>query len=231
MDMSQTDERLSPTLREIRETLAKDFGDAWLLNDAAHRQRHFDEVEDVGHYLNRTLRMGFDPKLITLSAYFHDLFAWSRFNHHKLSAEWVRTTDYHLIKALTPEDRELVAQGCQHHRASGVGGWPSKFAELICAADRGFPCEVRALVIRCITGNIVKMAGSTNLEILQHVTQHIKDKYGSNGYARFPDCYQWAFSQQLDKQRLIVDSMVIVGDQLHIADEPFTHPFQQNQAH
>ncbi len=72
-------------LDTMRERIILDFTPAYQLNDEAHRVKHFSNVEKCGNEINQRLGLGFDSRLILLVAFFHDMFAWSRINHHDMS--------------------------------------------------------------------------------------------------------------------------------------------------
>lgn len=195
-------------LTHVRQTLCKDFEKAWKLNDKAHRIEHFQDVEETGHIINRRACNGaHDDKLILLAAYFHDMFAWSRFNHHLLSATWVRTTDYPLVEVLSDKNRELLAQGCEYHRASGTAIFPSEFAELICSADRGRPGNVDGMVMRAFQYRKSHFPKMGRKEALKSSVAHVKEKYGTDGYARYPNLYLKAMGNELAEQRLKIDAL------------------------
>lgn len=193
-------------LQEIREKIICDFSQAWELNDRGHRIEHFTEVERCGNYINEKLQLGFDPKLIMLVAHFHDLFSWSRNNHHLLSASWVQTTDYPAIENLTSEERSLVADGCREHRASNTDVFKNQFAELMSSADRGFPdLDLEKMIQRAID---YRLARGYVLEYARAgAILHIKEKYGTQGYARYPSLYREVFKDDLNNQQRLVDSL------------------------
>lgn len=211
-------------LDNVRRQITQDFQEAWSINDAAHRYRHFSEVEAVANYINHRQQLQVDCQLILYAAFFHDLFSWSRDNHHKLSAEWIRTTSYPLISSLLGEDRELVAGACEHHRASGIGMlFPSMFAELICAADRGWPGQINAMIKRCQAGYAGKPHLPSEEEVNQHVVMHLKDKFGTQGYARLPTLYTATFGDIIRQRQEIFDSLTLIDGQISpVEDIPFT---------
>lgn len=197
--MSNKDE-----LDDMRFTIINDFSQAWSLNDAAHREEHFRMVELTGHHINKTLRLGFNPKHILLVAYFHDLFSWSRHNHHLMSGEWIMTTDYPLIAQLNPEERYLVASGCREHRASNQQPFTNQFAELMSSADRGFPEKnLKGMLQRAIEYRLHR--GDNHEEARKGALTHLKEKFGSQDYARYPNLYLQAFQKELQEQRDLVD--------------------------
>lgn len=191
----------------LRESIIDEFTKHWELNDAAHRIEHFLEVEGCGNYINDTLGLGYSPKLIMLVAFFHDLFAWSRYNHHLLSAEWVSSTDNPLFADLTEREVLLVAAGCREHRGSGTMPFTCEFAEMMCSADRGFPStDLTGMLSRAVA---FRTAQGVSEEIaIIDAKVHLKEKFGSNGYARYPRLYQKAFGDQLLKQQQAVDDLV-----------------------
>jgi len=177
----------------------QDFSKAWEVNDEAHRFKHFSQVEMCGNEINNRLGLGHEPVLILFSAFFHDMFAWSRFNHHLLSAEWIMTTDYDLIDTLTEHQRELVAAGCREHRASGKDPFTCQFAELMCAADRELPGNIPAMLERAIQYRMGQ--GNSFDASIGPSIKHIKEKFGDGGYARYPKLYLDAFGDELKAQR------------------------------
>jgi hypothetical protein len=180
--------------------LREDFSNTWAVNDPAHREEHFNAVYRCGLDIQDKLGMSFDPKLILLVAYFHDLFAWSRVNHHQLSHNWVKTTDYPIIAELTLEDRFLVADGCFEHRASNTDQFSNMFAELMNSADRGIPnVDPSHLFQRSFICNYGKTRDVESSVVKAHA--HVIEKFGIGGYARFSDVYKAAYGEVLKQQQ------------------------------
>lgn len=189
-------------LEEMRNEIITDFSKAWELNDKAHRIEHFDNVFKCGLYINEKLGLGYHPSLILLTAFFHDMFSWSRFNHHQLSSEWIKTTDYHIIASQPPEARSLIAIGCMEHRASRTEPFSCEFGELMSSADREMPGDVFAMVERAVKFRMAR--GMSREEALGPAVEHIKEKYGHSGYARYPEMYLKVFGGELEEQRLTI---------------------------
>lgn len=191
----------------LRSSIIAQFKEVWELNDLAHRENHFEEVFQCGMVINDTLGKRYDPKLIMLAAYFHDMFAWSRHNHHEMSHRWVNTTDNQLFVNLNSHDRWMVASGCLQHRASYKGLFNHEFSELINAADRGFPGEVDLMLQRAIQ---YRTKWYPEMEFGDRITEsikHIKEKFGKEGYARYPELYERAFKGKLDLQREAIEAL------------------------
>lgn len=200
--MNLHDFGMIPTLSymdRLRYVIIRDFTAKWELNDPAHRLEHFANVERCALVIDDRLNLGQDKALILLAAFFHDLFAWSRTNHHLLSETYVRTTDYHIFKGLLPDEREMVALACGQHRASYKGEFSNVLCELINAADRDLPGDVEAMMRRSLAYNLAQ--GHSQEEADRIMRTHLKEKFGVNGYARYPKIYQDAFGDELEQQR------------------------------
>lgn len=194
----------------LRKDLKEAFGQHWGLNDAAHQQSHFEEVYRTGYHINKKLGWHYDPKDIFFAAYFHDLFAWSRINHHELSAHWFETTDHLLILLHYGNNlsgRRLVTAGCREHRASFKGEFSNTFAELINSADRGMPGDASAMLFRAVQYREHHFPEQSEDQRMAESIKHIKDKFGHNGYARYPNMYKRVFGEELELQRQAIDKL------------------------
>lgn len=192
-------------LSNLREQIIVEFSPKWNLNDPAHRREHFLEVEKCGHYINQKLGI-FDPKHILFVAWFHDLFTWDRSNHHLMAAHWIRTSSHHILSHLSREgEREIVALACEEHRASFAGEYSNLFCELMACADRGFPGDVVSMLQRAIQYR--RYRGYSEKESLEGAVKHLKEKFGSGGYARYPDLYVKVFEEELEKQQKEIDAL------------------------
>lgn len=184
---------------EHREQIIKDFSKAWEMNDAAHRVEHFLKVEECGLIIADRLDLRFDYQLITYVAFFHDMFAWSRDNHHEMSARWIETTSYPLISSLPKIDKKMVASGCLQHRASFKGSYDGKFSEMMASADREVPGNVARMVERAVQYRIGK--GYSRADAMKPAVDHIKEKFSESGYCRYPNMYLEVFGEELAEQR------------------------------
>lgn len=191
----------------LRKEIKEKFQDAWKLNDKGHQEEHYENVFQCGLAINDSLGGRYDPKLIMLAAYFIDLFAWSRVNHHELSHLWVSTTDHPIIGTLSKNNRYLVSIACLQHRASFKGHFSHEFAELISAADREFPGDVDHMLQRAIDYRLKWNPEMSAGQRRDEAIKHLKDKFGYKGYSRYPSMYNNAFKGELEKQRELIEAL------------------------
>lgn len=173
-------------------------------NDAAHHIDHADMVCDLGLELNQFMGLT-RPKdkqeetLILLAAYFHDIYAIHREEHHVLAFNFVDTSKDGPLGLVSPSDKYKVARACLEHRASFKGLFFSPLSELISSADRGKP-DLDHIKQRSRLFYLSRHAkGTPEDEALaqEHVKTHLKRKYSKHGYANRPEIYQAYFKTEL----------------------------------
>lgn len=193
---------------------AKAFEDkyaaAYLLNDPAHRESHFREVQDNMFQIMEDLDTGttgmLGKHMAVAAAYLHDLFAWSRVNHHLLSHEYVSTGECELLDIFSTEERQLVALACLEHRASFKGEFTSKFSAAFNAADLG-PPDLMNDVARAYKYSLATVLDQTPEAAVQAAVDHMVDKFGRNGYARRSSAYVAAYGTQLEEYFTAIESL------------------------
>lgn len=197
-------------INDLRSAICTNFKGAYALNDLAHQETHFEEVFQCGKHINKTLGFNFRERDILFAAYFHDMFAWSRNNHHILSKVWFQTTDHPLVVDTYKDKdhfRTQVAFACGEHRASFKGSFTYAFSELINSADRCFPGDIPAMVERSRLYWLTHKPNLSDDERMAGVIAHLKEKFGRNGYARYPDLYIQVFGDKLKEQQTEIDQL------------------------
>ena len=183
-------------MKKFREEVRAYYAPYYENSDEAHLINHADNVCDLALKINREC----DEKLVILASYLHDMFNRdNRAKHNELAYKYVLTADDKFLKMLSGEERKQVAHAVLEHRASFKGKFYSPLSEIISAADRGLP-DLDFIVIRSMkfnNGNARK------------VYAHISRKYGTNGYAKYPDVYREIFSEELAKFRRLADELTV----------------------
>ena len=164
--------------------------------DKAHLIDHADDVCELALEINRE----YSEKLVILASYLHDIFnATDRKKHNILAFEYVKNRSDKFLKELNNKELELVAHAVLEHRASFKGEFFSKLSAVISSADRGRP-DVAQTVIRSMRYNNANA---------QDVYEHMVDKYGSNGYAKYPKVYREIFEKELEEFKKEVDNISV----------------------
>lgn len=183
-------------MREFRRDVREYYKGYYENGDEAHLIDHADGVCDLALKINNDL----DEKLIILASYLHDMFnATNRPTHNELAYEYVLKAEDKFLSKLSKDEVLMVAHAVLEHRASFKGVFYSGLSEIISSADRGLP-DLDFIVIRSMKFN------NANEE---DVYAHIKDKYGSNGYAKYPDVYREIFKEELEAFKKLADELTV----------------------
>lgn len=178
-------------------------------NDEAHTVKHVVEVAENARMVSEFL--GYrenDKEKMILAALLHDIYSGSdRANHHVFAHDWVLGN-----LAYYGYEQEIVtdvALMCLEHRASVKGGYSSTLTEAFAAADRGkpdiLPSLERSLKYHGFSKGDLTIAGVSSC------MQHLKDKFGTGGYAKKNPTYQIVFADAIEQfnQDLNLDAEVL----------------------
>ena len=127
---------------------------------------------------------------------FHDagLKKYGRDKHEIYSAK-IAAQELKKLKFNT-EDINLISCAIKEHRASYKGKFTSSISDLVSSADRNAP-NLNEMLFRSYSYHIEN--GKSHEDAITEAFEHIPDKYGKNGYARFPDYYMLRYKQDLAK--------------------------------
>ena len=197
--------KMTPTeIKEYRNRMEALVIENYKLNDAGHQIDHAESVCDLGLAINTKLQLGLSERNIITAAYMHDIFAnmndkQQRSKHQELSYLAVLDTKW-IDNTFIDNDDDIinVALACREHRASFRGEYSSLLSELIASADRGFP-NFRAYLKRGLLHH-----GVDNLD---DAIDHLKKKYGRDGYAKYPELYAKYFKDELYELHDILDTV------------------------
>jgi len=185
-----------------------------MVNDPAHQWPHIVAVGEMGVKIADHLKV--DRKPFLLAALCHDIFSTlHRENHHAVAGNWVRE---HLG---TFEDKclvEVVARMCEQHRASYKGEYTGLLEEAFASADRGpigFEHDA-AMYWRSFKYTDAKNPGRAIVRTCADVAKHMIEKFGTNGYAKWPDLYCKLFGDELEAMHKRFDSYQYAGDVLRL---------------
>lgn len=181
-----TDQSIVSNLQAYGKEFVMVYGDAYALNDRAHRKEHFEEV--LANCLTMCNKSGRvishrDGMMFVAAAYLHDLFAWSRHNHHLLAETHVLTSNCSLLGRLTTDERKVVATMCAQHRASYRGEFANEMAWIFNCADSGFP-SLEADVRRAYISAKEHSPAGTPITWASATITHMLEKFGRHGYMR-----------------------------------------------
>lgn len=177
----------------------------YLMNDRAHQINHVIAVASGAVEINEALNLKLDNCILVGAAMVHDLFNLSREDHHRLAGEYIIHNCIDWLGEFSAAEREIMGAAAAEHRASYKGEYFSIYSELVAAADRG-PPDPKPMLIRCAVFGVDK-CGYLGDRLYQHVIEHMQDKFGTNGYSRYPVIYTLFYEEQLSGFHKTIDSL------------------------
>ena len=191
--------------KDCNQALVRTCRSKVLINDPAHQWPHVVAVGEMGVRIAKKLNV--DPKPFLLAALCHDIFSTlEREHHHEAAGKWVRE---HLGTFESPRYVEVVARMCEEHRASYKGEYSGLFEEAFASADRGpigLDCDA-AMYWRSFQYTKAKNPAMPIISVCAKVSEHMIEKFGSNGYAKWPDLYRSLFGDELEAMQKRFDAL------------------------
>jgi len=159
--------------------------------DGAHDDEHARMVISNSEYIATNImkdeNIELDMNIVRVVAAMHDLgLAYDRKTHHIKSGEIVRK-EKELRKYFTEEQIEIIAKAVEEHRASYKGEYTSIYSKIVSDADR--INDINTMISRSYKYNKKHNPEFSDEELYHAVTDHLRDKYGVKGYARFNTKY------------------------------------------
>lgn len=167
--------------QELRRYVEEEILPQYAQSDPAHGLGHIRAV--VENSLELLDLVPADPRLVYVIAAYHDLGAarFGREDHEKTSA-WLLRQDRALERWFTPEERELMAQAVEDHRASGGREPRSVYGKIVSEADRDIDPE--RVVQRVMAYGKYRYPQLGAEGQVRRAVAHIREKYGEGGYLK-----------------------------------------------
>lgn len=150
-------------------------------NDSGHNLEH------IKYVIDRCMRFSeqfdnIDPDMLYTIAAFHDIgHHIDKKNHEKMSAQIFYKND-DMKHFFTEEQRIIIKEGIEDHRASSNNIPRSDYGKIISSADRS--TDINDFLKRTHAYTMKHQPNLSFDEIVQRAYNHTKDKYGDSGYAK-----------------------------------------------
>jgi len=196
--------------KEARESVIVKYSRHWELLDPVHRVEHFDDVFNTAVALVNRTGMAVDLREVFVVAYFHDLFTWSRSNHHLLAETFIRTTSCPIVTSLleTAEAIDRVALACRESHGSWTDSYSSDLSRLMNAAIRGAPRSPKSLLDTAIAEVRARCpAQASDADIRALSVAILKVDYGRGADIRVPNFHLEFFAQEYEAFWVEIDAL------------------------
>ena len=149
-----------------------------------------EEGHGIGHIktvIERSLKFAKDydvdiNMVYTIAAY-HDLGHHIDRKRHEIISAQIFIEDENMKKWFSDEQRKIIKDAIEDHRASSNHEPRTIYGKIVSTADRTI-VKIDNTIKRSYSYGKRNYQGITEEEQIQKVYEHLKDKYGENGYAK-----------------------------------------------
>ncbi len=167
--------RIIPELREYIET---NILPLYKAHDTAHGPEHVRVVLENSLALLDGLDV--DPNMVYTVAAYHDVgLRVSREEHETVSGQWL-WEDKNLERWFTPEQRQIMREAVEDHRASRQEPPRNIYGRIVSEADRDLDPE--RVVRRMMEYSKAHWPQWSAEEHIARIFDHVRDKYSETGY-------------------------------------------------
>ncbi len=150
-------------------------------NDEGHSLPH------IGYVTERCFRFAtqfshINTDMLYVIASFHDVAHHIDKSRHEILSAEIFYEDEEMKRFFTEEERIIIKQAIEDHRASSKSEPRSIYGKIISSADRS--TDVEDFLKRTHAYTLKHFRGISEAEIIERGYTHTKEKYGSDGYAK-----------------------------------------------
>ncbi|MDI6453534.1 HD domain-containing protein [Peloplasma aerotolerans] len=148
--------------------------------DDAHQMDHVEKVIENSIEIAKPYEVNHD--MVYVIACYHDIGMQFGRNDHHITGGLFLYNDQELSKYFTKEQRRIMKEAVEDHRASNDEPPRSIYGKIIAEADRDIDIDI--VVTRTIQYGFKHYPDSNEEEHIKRAYQHIEEKYGPNGYLK-----------------------------------------------
>ena len=167
--------------KELVDYIEKEIFPLYNKNEEGHGLKHIETV------IERSLKFAKDydaniDMVYTIAAY-HDLGHHIDRKRHEIISAQIFIEDENMKKWFSDEQRKIIKDAIEAHRASSNHEPRTIYGKIVSTADRTI-VKIDNTIKRSYSYGKRNYQGITEEEQIQKVYEHLKDKYGENGYAK-----------------------------------------------
>ena len=168
------------TNKELQQYIEKHILPLYDKHDAAHRRNHADMVISQSLALARNYNV--DMNMVYTIAAYHDTgIIYGREQHHTESKR-ILLEDKALERWFTPEERAIMGDAVEDHRASSKSEPRTIYGRIVAEADRII--EPHSIIRRTVQFTLTHHPELDREEGYNRMVEHLDEKYNYGGYLR-----------------------------------------------
>lgn len=168
--------------KDLKEYIEKNIFPVYDKNETAHN------IEHIKYVINRSFKFAetipdINYNIVYTVAAYHDIGHHINPKTHELISAEMMYNDNNLKDFFTDEERKIIKEAIEDHRASSSHEPRSIYGKIVSTADRNNTVE--DCLIRSYSYNKKLHPEYNEEQIFEECHFHLNDKFGKNGYAKF----------------------------------------------
>lgn len=186
--------------KELKEYIENEIFKEYEKNEKGHG------IEHINYVIRRSLNLrkqleNINEEMVYIVAAYHDIgHHIDKDNHEKISAE-ILLRDNNLKRFFTEKEIKIMSEAVEDHRASNKNEPRNIYGKIVSSADRN--TNVEESLRRAYSYNKKHYPNLTEEEIYEECYEHLKNKFGKEGYATkkmyFEDKEYTKYLKNMDK--------------------------------
>lgn len=170
--------KVNPQLKDyIESTILPQYGD----DQSGHGLHH------IAYVMDRSMRFAeeignLNIDMVYTIAAFHDIGHPIDKAHHEIISAKIFLKDEKMPEFFTDSQRKRIAEAIEDHRASANHTPRSIYGKIVSTADRS--TDIKEFLRRTHAYTLKHEPNLSDAECVQRAYQHMKEKYGRDGYAK-----------------------------------------------
>jgi uncharacterized protein len=166
--------------KELQQYIEKHILPLYDKHDAAHRRNHADMVISQSLALARNYNV--DMNMVYTIAAYHDTGIIYGREHHHTESKRILLEDSKLERWFTPEERAIMGDAVEDHRASSKSEPRTIYGRIVAEADRII--EPHSIIRRTVQFTLTHHPELDREEGYIRMVEHLDEKYNYGGYLR-----------------------------------------------
>lgn len=187
---------------ELKEYIENNIFPVYEKNDQGHNLEH------ISYVINRSIRFAntipdINYNIVYTVAAYHDIGHHINPKTHELVSAEMMYNDNRLKEFFTDEERKIIKEAIEDHRASSNHEPRSIYGKIVSTADRNNTVE--ACLRRSYSYNKKLHPEYDDEQTFEDCHFHLNDKFGENGYAKF-------FFKDEEYEKFLTDIRTLLSD-------------------
>ena len=168
---------------ELKKYIEENIFPEYSKNEPAHALGHIQYVIDRSFELVNENHLDVNPNIVYTVAAYHDIGHHIDSKTHEIISADMMFKDESLKKFFNDEERQIIKEAIEDHRASAKDDPRSIYGRIVSSADRNNTVE--ACLRRTYTYGKKLDSNATDEELFLRAYDVLQNKFGKNGYAKF----------------------------------------------